>query len=147
MLVGSGEVLWVDFVVPADDHLWDHDVRRAGYWVGEAWAAAISACGYGQPDVWRGGLRRGPSSDVICFGGLGPGEVTLAGRKVVGLSQRRTRHGALFQTAGMLVWTPGAYSRLIADVFDEPALEQVATGLGAGAASGLEHALLQRLVT
>ena len=39
----------------------------------------------------------GAWSDVVCFAGLGPGEVTIDGRKVVGALQRRTRAGARFQ--------------------------------------------------
>ena len=34
------------------------------------------------------------------------GEVTLAGKKVVGVSQRRGRSGALFQCACLLEWQP-----------------------------------------
>jgi lipoate-protein ligase A len=147
VLIGSGEVLWVDFIVPANDPLWDDDVRRSAYWVGDAWAAAIKDCGYGEPEVWRGALQRGTWSDVICFAGLGPGEVTLSGRKVVGVSQRRTRNGALFQTAAMLVWTPEAYLRLLAEPTVDSDLRQVAAGLGAAAAKTLEHALMQQLVT
>jgi hypothetical protein len=38
-------------------------------------------------------------STRVCFAGLGPGEVvTPTGAKVVGLSQRRTRHGARLQS-------------------------------------------------
>jgi lipoate-protein ligase A len=43
-------------------------------------------------------------SRSVCFAGLGPGEVTVGGRKVVGISQRRRRDGALFQCAALLAW-------------------------------------------
>ena len=36
-------------------------------------------------------------SALVCFAGLGPGEVTLDGQKLVGLSQRRTRDGVRIQ--------------------------------------------------
>jgi lipoate-protein ligase A len=43
---------------------------------------------------------------VVCFAGLGPGEVSVNGRKVVGISQRRSRQGARFQCAALLEWRP-----------------------------------------
>ncbi len=44
-------------------------------------------------------MVRTPWSSLVCFAGLGPGEVTVDGRKLVGISQRRTRAGARFQCA------------------------------------------------
>ena len=49
----------------------------------------------------------------VCFAGIGPGEVTVDGRKVVGLAQRRTRAGALFQCAALLKWNAGEIARLL----------------------------------
>ena len=40
----------------------------------------------------------------MCFAGLGPGEVLVDGRKVVGISQRRDRFGARFQCTALLAW-------------------------------------------
>ena len=105
VLVVPGECLWVDVVLPRDDVLWDDDVGRAPVWVGEVWAAAL--IGLGLPaQVHRGGLVRTDWSSRVCFAGLGPGEVTAAGRKVVGVSQRRTRAGARFQCAVLFAWDP-----------------------------------------
>jgi lipoate-protein ligase A len=39
--------------------------------------------------------------------------VRIAGQKVVGVSQRRTRAGALFQTALLLRWHPAALLALL----------------------------------
>jgi lipoate-protein ligase A len=78
----------------------------------------------------------------VCFAGLGPGEVTIAGVKVVGMSQRRTRAGALFQCAALLAWDP---ARLV-EVLGLPA--EAAVDL-AGAARALAvdpDALLTALV-
>jgi lipoate-protein ligase A len=36
-------------------------------------------------------------SRQICFAGLGPGECLVDGKKVLGISQKRTRAGASFQ--------------------------------------------------
>jgi lipoate-protein ligase A len=49
--------------------------------------------------VYEGPLQTSPWADLLCFGGLGPGEVTVDGAKLVGISQRRTRAGARFQMA------------------------------------------------
>ena len=38
-------------------------------------------------------------SRLVCFDGLGAGEVTVGGRKAVGISQRRTRGWARLQSS------------------------------------------------
>ncbi len=43
---------------------------------------------------------------MVCFAGLGSGEVTIGGAKAVGLSQRRTRTGARFQCTCYRRWHP-----------------------------------------
>lgn len=108
VLVAPGEVVWADVVVPASDPLWDADVGRATWWLGEVWAAALASLGIAGAGVHRGGLVTTRWSPWVCFAGLGPGEVTVGGCKVVGLSQRRTRDGALFQCAVPLAWDPVA---------------------------------------
>ncbi len=107
VLVEPGGVVWVDVVVPTDDPLWDHDVGRAFTWVGRTWATALGAVGVPGAEVHQGGLVSTPWSGLVCFGGLGPGEVTVGGATVVGLAQRRTRAGAWFQGAALLRWAPG----------------------------------------
>ncbi|HYI61834.1 MAG TPA: hypothetical protein VEW93_08530 [Acidimicrobiales bacterium] len=114
VLVEPGGVVWVDVVVPPQDPLWDDDVGRAAQWVGEAWARALAAVGAGEGRVHRGALVATPWSRLACFGGLGPGEVTVGGRKVVGVAQRRTRAGARFQCAALLRWAPADLVALLA---------------------------------
>lgn len=106
VLVEPGRVVWADVVVPAGDPLWQVDVGRAAWWLGDTWAVALDDLGLAGAAVHRGGLVRTQWSALVCFAGLGPGEVTVAGRKVVGTSQRRTRDGALFQCAVPLAWDP-----------------------------------------
>jgi len=117
VLVDPDHIVWIDLFVPAGDPLWQHDVGRAAWWVGEAWAAAL------RPDlpsvsVWKGPMQRRLWSSLICFAGLGPGEVTLGAGpetpKVVGISQRRTRAGALFQCACIREWDPALLVWLLA---------------------------------
>lgn len=149
VLVEPGGLVWADVVVPAGDPLWHDDVGRAAWWVGDAWAGALAVAGVADVDVHRGGLVRTAWSSAVCFAGLGPGEVRAGGRKVVGLAQRRTRHGALFQCAALLRWDAGAMAGVLA--LDAARREEVERHLaGCAAAAGvaadrLEEALIGAL--
>ncbi len=114
VLVGSDECVWIDVLVPRGDPLWRDDVGRAGWWLGDAWAAAMATVGVDGCRVHRGGMVPSEWSKVVCFAGLGPGEVVDAGgAKVVGVSQRRTRAMARFQCAVPLRWDPARLSGLL----------------------------------
>ena len=137
VLVEPGAAVWVDVTVPAGDSLWDHDVGRAFHWLGAAWADVVGAVvPPGVAARWHDGpMRSTPWSASVCFAGLGPGEVTVDGRKVVGLSQRRTREAALFQCCAALRWEPERLLDLLAlDDADRARgaaeLAGVATGIG-----------------
>ena len=106
VLVEPAGVVWVDVGVPRSDPLWDDDVGRAFWWLGQAWAQAVGTLGLHGAEVHRRAMVSSPWSSMVCFAGLGPGEVTVGGRKVVGMAQRRTRQGALFQCAVPLAWHP-----------------------------------------
>lgn len=60
----------------------------------------------GDAVVHRGPLEGGELGRIACFAGTGPGEVSVAGAKVVGISQRRTRLGSLFHTAALTRFDP-----------------------------------------
>ena len=147
VLVDPAAVVWVDLVLPADDPLWNPDVGMAAWWVGEAWAAALDRVRAGRARVWRGPMRRSPWSGRVCFAGLGPGEVVVGSSKVVGISQRRTRRAALFQTAALLRWEPDSLLTLLSLGDDERSqgivdLTDVAFGIGAGLGGEVVAALL-----
>ncbi len=94
------DVVWVDLVVPAAAApALVADVRRSMIWAGDRWRAALVDLGVpsGRLSVHTGGLVETAWSPYVCFAGFGPGEVLLDGRKLVGLSQRRTRHGVRIQ--------------------------------------------------
>jgi lipoate-protein ligase A len=113
VLIGPGLTAWVDVFLPAGHVLWDDDVSRAFWWLGEAWAGALSALGVaGRVEVHRGPLVSTAWSRLVCFAGLGPGEVTVDRAKAVGVAQRRGREGALFQCAVPLAWDAGRMARL-----------------------------------
>ena len=150
VLVEPGSALWVDVTIPAGDRWWDHDVGRAFHWLGAAWAEVL--IGAGVLASWHdGAMQRTPWSPWVCFAGLGPGEVTVGGRKVVGLSQRRTREGALFQCCAALRWEPDRLLDLLALGDADRAraateLATLATGLGPGIdlVAGMVDALARR---
>ena len=116
-------IVWMDVIVPRGHQRWDDDVARATFWIGQIWAELLGG------DVHHGPLVKTSWSRSVCFGGLGPGEVTVGGRKVVGVSQRRTRDGALFQCGVLLHWDPSALCAALALPAEaEAQLANVATG-------------------
>jgi lipoate-protein ligase A len=97
VMLEPGGVLWVDVVVPRGDPLWVDDVSTGALWLGAAWVSALASLGVAAT-VYRGPVDRSQLARAVCFAGRAPGEVIAAdGRKVVGISQRRTRTGARFQ--------------------------------------------------
>ena len=109
--VDADDPLWLDVWVPVDDELFDVDVRRGTEWVGEWWRDAL-----GLPDasIHRGAAQCSAISKDACFGGVGPGEVTVAGRKLVGIAQWRCRQGALFHVASYRRWSSQPLVSLLA---------------------------------
>lgn len=113
VLVSRADLLWIDVLLPRDDPLWDPDIGRAFAWLGRAWQGALARCGLGA-EVHAGPHEAGRWGSLVCFAGRGPGEVFSEGRKVVGLSQRRTRTCARFQTGLLRRWEPGELAALVA---------------------------------
>lgn len=169
-----GSHLWVDAWIPRDDVLWAHDVSVAAEWVGQWWIEALVGAGIGdgdgvqdegevEVDARRGSTTGGLSvhtgrsvpgalGDLVCFAGRGPGEVFFDGRKIVGLSQWRSREGALFSSCAYLEWTAEPLLDLLS--FDDVTrselagdLRDVAVGVGASSASGRELADVRERLT
>jgi lipoate---protein ligase len=113
VLLVPGEVAWLDVILPGGDALWEEDVSRASHWLGQVWRAALADLGVGGATVHDGALACGPLGRVVCFGAIGPGEVIVGVRKVVGISQRRTRVAARFQCAVYRTWAPDLLARLL----------------------------------
>jgi lipoate-protein ligase A len=142
VLVVPGDTIWLDVFVPAGDRLWQDDVGVAFHWLGRAFTEALGKVGV--PARWHGGaMRHSPWSKVVCFAGLGPGEVVdPGGRKLVGLSQRRIRASARFQCAVMLRWDPAALVALLAGPPPDGAAPEDLAGVAAGVGPEKAEALL-----
>ena len=116
VLVRPGAQVWLDLFVPVNDRLADTDIGRAARFAGEIWIAALAGIlGPASADLRAhvGPLQSTRWSSRLCFCGLGPGEVTLGGRKLVGLSQRRDRRGAWFFTMAHLQFDPVGLAALV----------------------------------
>lgn len=98
VLLVPGEVTWVDVIVPRGGPGWADDVHTPMRWLGRHLRTAFERLGVGGTEVHAGPLVSTAWSRLLCFDGLGPGELTVDGRKLVGISQRRTRHWARLQT-------------------------------------------------
>lgn len=121
VLLWPDEFVWLDLEIPASDGLWNDDIARAMWWVGELWRSAL---GDFEPmaTVHQGRLVTTRWSSEVCFAGTGPGEVLVGGAKMVGVSQRRTRLAARFQTMLHLRWRPDVVASLVAGA---PSVEEL----------------------
>jgi lipoate---protein ligase len=128
VLLIPGEVIWVDVVVPTGHRLWSDDVSEAMLRVGERWVEALAPMVHGRHlSVHHGPMTRTAWSTLVCFDGVGPGEVLVDGRKLVGISQRRTRQTARFQCAVHLQYDPLRLPPLLAGPLPDDPLRPVAT--------------------
>jgi lipoate-protein ligase A len=111
--------VWLDIVIPRDDRLWVDDVSRSSSWLGKAFVAALTSCDVTDISVYSGDMMRGDIGAVVCFASAAPGEVFVstsnAQEKVVGISQRRGRHGARFQCILYRRWAPSEWSGHLTD--------------------------------
>ena len=140
VLVTPGDPVWVDLWIPVDDPLWHPQVDRAFDWLGRAWVDALSRTGItGLMAHDQGFVACTRWSSVVCFGGVGAGEViTGDGRKVVGLAQRRNRRGAWFHSACVLRWDAGPLVELL--TLDAADRRAAVIGLGAAVAGAADLA-------
>lgn len=134
VIVGPDLTLWIDVLVPRHHRLWDDDIGRATWWLGDVWAEALADVEIAG-DVHRGPMQATDLSRLVCFAGRGPGEVVVSApnssaSKAVGISQRRTREWARFQCALSLRWDADLHRRVVrTDSFDPSALEHLGTDL------------------
>ncbi len=108
VLLTPGEVTWIDVIVPVGGSGWSDDVHGPMVWLGRHLRAVIGELLPGDVDlaVHEGAMSSTDWSSTVCFDGLGAGEVLLGGLKLVGISQRRTRHAARLQCCWYSVYRP-----------------------------------------
>ena len=118
VLVAPDDSVWIDVVIGRGDPLWDDDVNRAPLWLGEVWAAALASLGVRHGEVFD---RYEPGSwgRLACFASWGPGEVLVGKAKAVGITQRRTRSTARFQTLLHRRWDPEGLVVRLAESSDQ----------------------------
>ncbi len=98
--------VWVDITLPREHQWWTDDVSASMLWLGDAWARVLSELSYNSLFVvHRDAMIRSSLSDAVCFAGRAPGEVCVGDKKIVGISQRRSREGARFQCALYTQWS------------------------------------------
>ncbi|MCY3863234.1 MAG: hypothetical protein OXG67_14910 [bacterium] len=105
VLVAPGDSVWIDVVISRNDPLWDDDVNRAPLWLGQAWRVALASLEV-PAGVVLDRYDPGPWGRLACFASKGPGEVLVGEAKVVGITQRRARNTARFQTLVYRRWDP-----------------------------------------
>jgi lipoate-protein ligase A len=108
VFLAPGEHVWLDVVVPRGDVLWSDDVAQASWWLGDVWVQTLHSLGLNNVNVHRESLSSDAWGDLLCFAGVGPGEVVQRDdeemSKLVGISQRRTRDYARFQCTIYTKW-------------------------------------------
>lgn len=123
VIVQPGDV-WIDAIVPHLSPLHDDDVGLAFRWLGRVWLDAL------RPQLTGPGIdgrdlhlaepppgRRAAGRPFFCFADAGHGEVLHRDRKVVGISQRRTRHWTRLQSLLVAVWDPEEIDALVDEAF------------------------------
>lgn len=131
VLVDAADVVWIDVVIGRDDPLWQDDVGLGALWLGEVWCRVLAGLGH-DAEMHRAPMGRDSLARVACFVGRAPGEVLLGGRKVVGVSQRRTRHWVRMQCACLLRWDGATLVDLLRPLSDADAERIRDAGRGIG---------------
>lgn len=132
----DADLLSCDVLVPAGHPLLAGDLSAVYLRIGHAWAAALR--GLGLPEV---AVRTGPTQArtrgtpreqllaAVCYATVGRGEVSVRGRKVVGLAQRRRRPGALVQCGLLRRWRPERLLEILGADPDDPEIAAAAAGV------------------
>ncbi|NNJ08973.1 ligase [Chloroflexales bacterium ZM16-3] len=105
-------LLMQDIVLPPNHPLALSDVSESYRWLGEVWADTLGRLGVPAAPIAVADAREdtralAPLLRRACFAGRSPYEILADGRKLVGFSQVRRRHGTLFQVGLYMRW-PGA---------------------------------------
>lgn len=127
VFIDPNETVWIDLLAPSDSAFWSSDLAENFRLVGRLWHRALGALGVDTVLVDQGPTDAA-AGRIACWAGLGWGELTVDGSKLVGLSQRRTRWGSRVQAIAVL----GTSSGRVLDYL--PAHDRAAVGAGFSAA-------------
>ena len=105
VLVSPKDMLWVDIFVPKESKFWVADIAKASIWIGGIWRDALKRLDI-ECFLFDEKFVRSEASDLICFVGRAPGELFVDDRKILGISQRRSKFGTRFQCALIINWEP-----------------------------------------
>ena len=105
VLVSPDDMLWVDIFIPKESKFWIADIAKASIWIGRIWHDALERLGI-ECSLFDESFSRSEASDLICFIGRAPGELFIDNRKILGISQRRSKFGTRFQCALIINWKP-----------------------------------------
>lgn len=130
--------LWIDISIPKKDRLYSDDLRRSFLPIGSMFLEALSRVSSLDFEMHSGPLVGGALGRAICFAGIGPGEISCEGAKVVGISQRRTQMGAVFQCTIYIRYPEREIDEIMAGSVDSMPLPGYALGL-----AELEHQFLE----
>jgi lipoate-protein ligase A len=148
VLVVPDGIVWFDVVVPGDDPRFaavSDDVTKSMRWLGGHLLTALGSLEVGAVAMHDGPMTCTDWCRLVCFAGTATGEIELDGRKLVGISQRRSRNGSRFQCAVHTTWAPDLMVSLLAPPRPTAAqLPPVAT-LDASIARDLPRALVRVL--
>lgn len=129
-------LLSLDVVLPPEHPWLEGDIARVFDHVGAAWLRGLTALGVedlglhpGPGTARRRGSERERLLAAVCYATLGRGEVLAGRRKLVGLAQRRRRHGALVQCGLLRRWDPAPLLRALGAEPRDPEIETAAVGL------------------
>ena len=101
VFIEPASTVWIDLLAPRSSPWWSADLAENFVLVGEVWRRALSSLGI-ETDMCSEAPTRTDAATLACWAGVGWGELTIDGAKVLGLSQRRTRWGSRVQAMAVL---------------------------------------------
>jgi lipoate-protein ligase A len=138
-VLASSGLLGLDIVLPASSSLLTGDVVLDYKWVGHLWQDALARLGVSATvlDIEHARVRNAEIAPSLlglaCFASVSPFELTVEGRKLIGLSQVRRRGGVLIGCAIHIDRHPSEIASVLA--ISPPRRRMLARHLAASAVS------------
>ncbi|MGI9622147.1 MAG: lipoyl protein ligase domain-containing protein [Acidimicrobiales bacterium] len=126
VLVAPNSQLWVDVIIGRDDPRWTDDVGESPLWLGRVWQEAFASLDMAT-ELHLPPMASTRLSRLVCFAGRGPGELSIDGAKVMGVSQRRAAATARFQCLVPVAWDPDRLFAAVRGLGDDDRAELLET--------------------